>query len=490
MIKNSKKALSVLLSLIMIMSMFTGLELTSFAENDILNYLTYEINDGEVTITGCDSSISGNVVIPDTIEGYPVTKIGDDAFSNCFGIRNIEFGDNVETIGRNAFTECDNLKNVIIPDSVNTINKYAFWDCSSLKAIQIGKGVTFIDENAFSYCDALAKITVNEDNTAYSNDEFGVLFNKDKTILITYPEGNKQTEYIIPDTVNEIGYRAFFDCNNITKINISENVKILGNQSFWACNITEIDLPHNVSTIGYGAFYDSNLSAIYIRNPDCDIKLDIMYGTIPSDATIYGYPGSTAEAYASNNWYGCKFIPIEGEPPTEEPTTEEPTTKEPVTDAPTTEPTTQAPETTTQKPVSDKLEVSGDTVRVDNSSKVSTVKVKSTADDILKSVKNEKVEIVDKDGKTVSGDALVGTGAKIQVMNKDGKVVNEYTVIVPTDIDGNGKTTAADARLALRASAKIDTIDGIYAIAADSNNDGKITAMDARTILRKAAGLE
>ena len=58
------------------------------------------------------------------------------------------------------------------------------------------------------------------------------------------------------------------------------------------------------------------------------------------------------------------------------------------------------------------------------------------------------------------------------------------------DVDGDGYTTSADARLALRASAKIDTIDGIYAIAADSNNDSKITAMDARTILRKAAGLE
>ncbi len=179
------------------------------------------------------------------------------------------------------------------------------------------------------------------------------------------------------------------------------------------------------------------------------------------------------------------------EPITKEPETEVPTTKEPVTDAPTTgKPVEKPTEKPTQKPVLDKLEVSGDTVKVDNTSKVSTVKTKSSAADIIKSVKNEKVSIVDKDGKAVSGDALVGTGAKIQIKDNSGKVINTYTVCVPTDVDGNGKTTAADARLALRGSAKLDKIEGVYATASDMNSDGKITAADARKILRISAGLE
>ena len=206
--------------------------------------------------------------------------------------------------------------------------------------------------------------------------------------------------------------------------------------------------------------------------------------------------------------------PTTEEPTTEEPTTEEPTTKEPETEVPTTEPTTKEPETEpttkdpvtqapttekptekpteapTQKPVSDKLEVKDDTVKVDNTSKVSTVKTKSSANDILKSVKNEKVSIVDKDGKAVSGDALVGTGAKIQIKDNSGKVISTYTVCIPTDVDGNGKTTAADARLALRGSAKLDKVEGVYATASDMNTDGKITAADARMILRISAGLE
>ena len=174
-----------------------------------------------------------------------------------------------------------------------------------------------------------------------------------------------------------------------------------------------------------------------------------------------------------------------------EPETVAPTTKEPETQVPTTEKPTEKPtEAPTQKPVSDKLEVKDDTVRVDNTSKVSTVNTKSSANDILKSVKNEKVSIVDKDGKAISGDTLVGTGAKIQIKDNSGKVISTYTVCVPTDVDGNGKTTAADARLALRGSAKLEKVEGVYAFASDMNGDGKITAADARKILRISAGLE
>ena len=180
---------------------------------------------------------------------------------------------------------------------------------------------------------------------------------------------------------------------------------------------------------------------------------------------------------------------------TEELTTEylttEPATKEPVTHIPTTEKSTEIPtEKPTQKPVSDKLEVSGDTVEIDNSSKISTVKIKSTVTDIIKAVKNEKVSVVDKNGNAISGDALVGTGSKIQIKDNSGKVINEYTVCVPNDVDGNGKTTAADARLALRGSAKLENIDGVYATASDVDGNGKITAADARKILRVSAGLE
>ena len=62
-----KKSMSLMLVIAMIATIFSMCGITSFAEDDILSYLTYEINDGEVTITDCDESISGDVVIPDTV---------------------------------------------------------------------------------------------------------------------------------------------------------------------------------------------------------------------------------------------------------------------------------------------------------------------------------------------------------------------------------------------------------------------------------------
>lgn len=113
-----------------------------------------------------------------------------------------------------------------------------------------------------------------------------------------------------------------------------------------------------------------------------------------------------------------------------------------------------------------------------------------TPDDFRNNVYNNIVTILSSDGKVLDDTLFIGTGCTVCIYDSQGNILFRYDVSVRYDINGDGKITAADARLALRASAKIDTIDGIYAIAADSNNDGKITAMDARTILRIAAGLE
>ncbi len=439
-----KKIVSITMALIMIMSMFAGLEISSVAEDDVLSYLTYEINDGEVTITDCDNSISGDVVIPDTIEGYPVT-----------------------TIGASLFYRCDKIESVVIPSTVKKIG-----------------------DDIFSGCDAIANITVDKNNEYYSSDDHGVLFNKDKSILICFPENSPLTEYSIPDTVEIIGSSAFAYCKNVSSISIPKSVTTLENKAFWDSDICgDIVLPYNVSKIDWGVFYGCDIESVTITNPNCTIPMGLMYPPIPQKTTIIGYPDSIAEAYAKN--FENAFVALEGAPPTEEPTTKEPetepTTKEPVTQAPTTEKPTEAP---TQKPVSDKLEVKDDTIKVDNASKISTVKTKSSADDIIKSVKNKNVSIIDKNGKAISGDTLVGTGAKIQIKDNNGKVISTYTVCVPTDVDGNGKTTAADARLALRGSAKLEKVEGVYASASDMNSDGKITAADARKILRISAGLE
>ena len=105
-------------------------------------------------------------------------------------------------------------------------------------------------------------------------------------------------------------------------------------------------------------------------------------------------------------------------------------------------------------------------------------------------IENQNVQILDKDGKELTTEAFVGTGSKINVLDTAGNVLSTYEVMVKCDVDGNGKVTPADARLALRAAAGLDTIEGVYETAANFDGQDVISPSDARMILRKAAGLE
>ena len=172
-------------------------------KNKILDYITYEIENGEVAITGCDKSISGAHIIPDIIEGYIVTSIGENAFSNCSGLTSITIPNSVTSIGYWAFRSCTSLTNIIIPDSVNIIDEYAFYNCTGLTSIIISNGVTSIGDSAFKYCSALTSIT-------------------------------------IPESVTSIGDEAFKYCSALTSVTIPNSVKTIASDVFEVKSLTDI----------------------------------------------------------------------------------------------------------------------------------------------------------------------------------------------------------------------------------------------------------
>ena len=108
-------------------------------------------------LTGELEPTTGDVIIPDTLGGFPVTAIS-----------------------LYAFAECESITGVSIPDSVKKIGHYAFSDCTALKVVLIGKNVTEMGNNVFSNCTGLEKFSVSADNAVYSSDENGVLYNKNK----------------------------------------------------------------------------------------------------------------------------------------------------------------------------------------------------------------------------------------------------------------------------------------------------------------------
>ena len=193
----------------------------------ILDKLTYEIEDGKVTITDCDTSLSGDIVLPSKIEGKPVTSIG----------------------------------------------WRAFWYCSSLTSITIPDSITSIGTCAFEGCKKLTQINVDKANTVYLSVN-GVLFNKEKTELIRYPAGKTDTAYAIPDRVTSIGWGTFSGCSSLTSITIPDGVTSIGDLAFDGCNsLTSITIPNSVTSIGDEAFFlCSSLTSITIPDSVTSIE--------------------------------------------------------------------------------------------------------------------------------------------------------------------------------------------------------------------------
>ena len=190
---------------------------------------TYTANNGTITITGYICS-AGAAIIPDTIDGLPVTTIGGGAFQDCTGLTSVSLPNSVTTIGNWAFLRCTGLTSVTVPNSVATIG-----------------------DGAFSGCTALMGIEVEALNPAYSSLD-GVLFTKHRTTLLEYP-GGKAGIYTLPNSVINIGEAAFYDCTGLTSVTLPTSVTTIGSVAFHRCTgLTSVTLPNSLTTIEVYAF--------------------------------------------------------------------------------------------------------------------------------------------------------------------------------------------------------------------------------------------
>lgn len=323
------------------------------------DYIYYTISEkGEVTIKSARASVT-EAVIPEKIDGYPVTEVESYAFRDCTKLKRLVLPENVRKIGDYAFLNCKNLEILYIPDTVEdigwgvvtgtlwlseqkddfvvagqgillaytgesecvevpenirVIGGYAFSGCETVKSVQLPASLTVIDAFAFDKCQNLRRVEIPDSVTTIGEYAFHwctSLQEADMPDSVTTVEPHafsycKSLESIrLSNSLQQLSSAVFSNCICLKSITLPESIKLINNYAFQGCTALEvIELPASVTEIGIGVFDKcTGLLDLTIQNPACRIYDDA--STLSSSGVIHGQISSTAFIYA--NKYGCSF---------------------------------------------------------------------------------------------------------------------------------------------------------------------------------------
>ena len=243
-----KRLISLLVAVCMMITMLPLSAVTAFAADtsstpvygtaivDGYKYF-YKVNEGGKTVTitrfsALDNSPFFYGDIPETLDGYTVTGIGDSAFYQCAYLRDVTIPQNVTSIGEEAFYGCPYLDSVTIDDAATSIGDYAFCACRNLKTVKLGKYITKIGEAAFCNCNILNNFT-------------------------------------IPDSVTSIGRAAFEFCYELTNVTIPEKVEKIESETFDGCiKLKSITLPAGLTSFEDALYYSFPTDCVIYFNND------------------------------------------------------------------------------------------------------------------------------------------------------------------------------------------------------------------------------
>jgi hypothetical protein len=192
---------------------------------------TYRAEGTGIVVLSPEPGLPPNVVIPSTIANLPVRAIGAASFIGASSLNTIQF-----------------------PESLNRIEASAFEGCEGLSFVTIPSGVSNIGTGAFAGCTSLSFFDVSSLNQNYSSPG-GVLFNKNQTILYSYPANAFSTQYFPPSTTITIFERAFEESRNLVTITFPDSVTTIGNRAFYnSRRLVTAYFGNKVASIGADAF--------------------------------------------------------------------------------------------------------------------------------------------------------------------------------------------------------------------------------------------
>lgn len=221
-----------------------------------------EVNGGVALISYLGDD--GDVEIPSTIDDKDVVVIGGYAFYNNKTIKSVTIPDTVKYIQNFAFNT-SSIESIDVPDSVEQVTDTALAGANKLKTATFGKGIVAFN-HCTDHCSSLESISINKSNKYYTSAD-GVLYNKQKNILVQYPDSKEGEEYTVPENVEYINLLAFNGNKTIKTLNIDKTLKVIGQVAFSETNLETINFPEDgeISIEGCAFSWNKNLKNVDIK---------------------------------------------------------------------------------------------------------------------------------------------------------------------------------------------------------------------------------
>lgn len=301
------------------------------------------VGSSAYSVRAANTSISGNIEIPQTYNGKPVVVIQNSAFKDCSNVTSVLIPSSIKSIGINAFENCSNitettisegvtlignntflgcvkLASVILPTSLENIGANAFAGCTSLTSIVLPKNIQEIGANAFANCTKLATIEVFGDTPAtLKNNVFPNSVSKiyvKPSLVSTYKAAWAEykdkivgfTEYSITYNLNG-GTNDNRNITSFTKIDVpiklydptKENADFLGwyaTSDFSGEKVTEITTVSNVTLY---ARWDLKMTITYVLNGGTNNASNL--STITESMLPYSLMSASKQGYAFVGWF-------------------------------------------------------------------------------------------------------------------------------------------------------------------------------------------
>jgi hypothetical protein len=393
----------------------------------------------------CDL-LTGSLIIPDG-----VTTIGSYAFANCAGLNgSLILPDGLKSIENYTFSKCGKLTGDLrIPDGVTKIGNNAFYQCSNLTGdLRIPYGVTEIGRYAFNACTGFTgSLILPASVTTIGINAFSSCRNLTGSLNI-------------PDSVTSIGPRAFSGCSKFTgTLFIPSGITSIESSAFQSCGrLTEVVIPAGVTKISSDAFrYCSRLQAAYFAGDAPATFESGVFERCRDIFTIYYLDGKSG--WVTPEWNGYPCEPVDTIPEREKAAGIVPTG------------------------------TSGYTVSENGA--IKGIAAGTSYDAFIAGFEKAELKLYSLTGEELGGDygGFIGTGFKLKAFDPFGKVIDEATVIINGELNGDGSITALDRMLLARVIAEADgASDGIADMrAADFNGDGSFNALDRVLLARTLA---